>query len=138
MWKYEELMIKYGKEIYIKETDKLPEFQPGKCLAGLVYIDKDLSPYKKHEVLAEEIAHHLITHGNILDQTVLLNRRFEGYARRLAIKMIVPKKEIYELMYQGIYSIHEMANYFEVTEEFMLDAHNYYRVKAGVSLLPSC
>ncbi|WP_436967096.1 ImmA/IrrE family metallo-endopeptidase [Staphylococcus shinii] len=129
-------MIKYDN-INIKEIEEMPDFQPGFCFHGTIYIYKHLSPHRKHEVLAEEIAHHFITYGNILDQRKLLNRRFEGYARRLAIEMIIPKNEIHTLICQGVCTIHEMANHFEVTEEFMLNAQNYYRLKAGISLLPN-
>ncbi|MEB8263032.1 ImmA/IrrE family metallo-endopeptidase [Mammaliicoccus sciuri] len=135
MWKYEQLMAKYDN-INIVESNNMPYFLPGIIIHGKIFINKNLSPKRKHEVLSEEIAHHLITYGNILNQDIHNNRRFEWYARRLGYRIAIPFEEIIDLYNQNVTSIHEMAEHFEVTEKYMIDAYNHYRLKKGIPLLP--
>ncbi|MBU5910236.1 hypothetical protein JVW25_26505, partial [Vibrio cholerae O1] len=61
---------------------------------GVSLINKNLSERRKSEVLYEELAHHKLTYGNILDQTKCINRKFENYARRHGFTSAVPLHEI--------------------------------------------
>lgn len=88
MGKYEELLIQ-NNSIPIIETNRLPEFQSGLYINGQIFIKDDISTHQKHAVLAEEIAHYKYTYGNILDQSNMLNRKFELKARRLANESVI-------------------------------------------------
>ena len=59
-----------------------------------------IATYLKHkaEVLYEELAHHKLTYGNILDQSKWINRKFESYARRHGYEAALP----YTLLWRHI------------------------------------
>ncbi|ELH8561268.1 toxin, partial [Staphylococcus pseudintermedius] len=76
MSKYEELMKKHS-HIPISDNYKLKGNFKGIFANGAILIDKDLSNFQKHAVLAEEIAHYKYTYGNILDQSNMLNKKLE-------------------------------------------------------------
>ncbi|MFZ7646565.1 ImmA/IrrE family metallo-endopeptidase [Staphylococcus saprophyticus] len=125
MWKYEKLMSEYDF-LEFEELSNFPSSQDGYICGNKIYIKDSLTPQQKHEILAEEIAHYKITYGNILDQTNFNNRKFEGYARRQAYKMLMPINEIKELHRNNITTLHDIATHFEVTEQFVKSALSYY------------
>lgn len=126
MGKYEELVAKYPN-LHIKETDKLPHFQSGIYINGEIYINKDRDTTTKLETLAEEIAHHEITYGNILDSSKTMNRKYELKARRLANEILVSLNDIIEAFKYGVHNLFELAEYLEVTEEFILNTIQHYK-----------
>lgn len=77
-------------------------------------------------VLAEELGHHYLTHGNILDQTKSENRKEENKARRWAYDRLIGLKGIIEAYEYGVNSLYEMAEYLEVSERFLVDAIECY------------
>lgn len=91
------------------ETSSLPHFQRGLYYEGAIYTKENMSVYKKHETLAEEIAHHKITYGNILDQSKILNRKFENYARRKAYESVISIQGIIDAYENGVHNLHEMS-----------------------------
>ncbi len=115
---YEELCIN-NEKIKIEETDQLPNFQPGCYMNGKIYIRRNLSEVRKAEVLYEELAHHKLTYGNILDQTKWINRKFENYARRHGFTSAVPLHEIVEAIeqYKKIYGIGTHYGEYSITFE---------------------
>lgn len=60
--------------IEIRETDVMPNDLHGLWLGDLILIKRNLSETRKAEVLYEELAHHKLTYGNILDQSKDINR----------------------------------------------------------------
>ncbi|MEJ7420238.1 ImmA/IrrE family metallo-endopeptidase, partial [Staphylococcus warneri] len=68
---------------------------------GVILIDKNLSERRKAEVLYEELAHHKLTYGNILDQSKFNNRKFENYARRYGYEAALPLRIIVEAHHYG-------------------------------------
>lgn len=114
------------------ETSSLPHFQSGLYYEGTIYIKENMSAYKKHETLAEEIAHHKITYGNILDQSNMLNRKFELKARRLANESVITLQGLINAFNYGVQNIYDLATYFEVTKDFVLDAIQHYKQKYGL------
>src|SRR5699024_75897 len=126
---YEQLLLKYN-DLIIDDTISLPGNFKGFYDNGVILIDKNLPETEKLEVLAEEIAHHKLTYGNIINQNTFLNRRYENYARRLAYKMLVPKNELMFLFSKNVKSLHEIASYFEVSPKFIYEALSYYNKKA--------
>lgn len=125
MWKYEILMCQHNYLTFI-ELSNFPSVQDGYIFQDTVYINENLTPYRKHEIVAEEIAHFKMNAGNILDQTKFNNRKFEGYARRKTYEMLMPLDEIKSITFNGITSLYEISNYFEVTEKFVKSALSYY------------
>ncbi|WP_279525828.1 ImmA/IrrE family metallo-endopeptidase [Staphylococcus gallinarum] len=138
MYRYEEMVMTFdGMDgIFIDDCKSLDGDFEGFYCNGTLLIDKNLSQERKLEVLAEEIAHHYFTYGDILNQRIFINRKFETYARRKAYEILIPLEKINTLYEFGIITVHEMAVHFEVTDEFIVGACNHYRLKKGVSLLP--
>ncbi|RIN77822.1 ImmA/IrrE family metallo-endopeptidase [Staphylococcus simulans] len=132
MGKYEDLLSQ-NSDISVIETNKLPHFQSGIYINGEVYINSNRPTIIKHETLAEELAHHQITYGNILDQSEIQNRKYELKARRLANESVISLDGIIDCFKFGVCNLHEMAQYFEVTEKFIINTILHYKQKYGLS-----
>ncbi|WP_330988701.1 ImmA/IrrE family metallo-endopeptidase [Staphylococcus pseudintermedius] len=128
--RYEDLLIE-NENIDVIETSSLPYFQSGLYYEGTIYIKENMSDYKKHETLAEEIAHHKITYGNILDQSDMFNRKFELKARRLANESVITLQGLINAFNYGVQNLFELALYFEVSKGFVQDTLQHYKQKYG-------
>lgn len=135
MTDYEELhdlAYLYGLEVY--------ENIPLRNCSGL--IDGDViglsdsleTSARKADILSEEISHHLLTVGNILDQTNNSNRKQEHRARMLSYEMRVPLIEIVYALQVGCSNIYEMAEYLGVSEQMLTEALNAYQSKYGLAV----
>lgn len=131
--RYENLLIE-NSNIDVVETSSLPHFQSGLYYEGTIYIKENMSAYKKHETLAEEIAHHKITYGNILDQSKILNRKFENKAKRKAYESVISIQGIIDAYEHGVQNLHEMSLFFEVTESFVQECIKHYKNKYGLQV----
>ena len=128
---YEKLCID-NDLIEIKETSKLPDFQPGCYMNGKIYIKNNLSETRKAEVLYEELAHHKLTYGNILDQSKWINRKFENYARRHGYEAALPLRIIVEAYHYGVSNLYELAEYVQLSEEHVMEILEHYKNKHGI------
>ncbi|MBE7319101.1 ImmA/IrrE family metallo-endopeptidase [Staphylococcus epidermidis] len=128
---YEELCIK-NDWIEIEETNRLPKFQPGLYINGKIFINSNLSETRKTEVLYEELAHHKLTYGNILDQSKDINRKFENYARRHGYEAALPLRIIVEAHNYGVSNLYELAQYVQLSEEHVLEILKHYKNKYGI------
>ena len=97
-----------------------------------IYLRKDMNTTEKTCVLAEEMGHHYTTVGNILDMESIQNRkqerqaRLHGYNRLIGLVGLI---EAYEHRCQNQY---EIAEFLEVTDEFLEECINCYRDKYGI------
>ncbi len=128
---FEELCIK-NDWIEIEETNRLPKFQPGFYINGKIYINSNLSETRKAEVLYEELAHHKLTYGNILDQSKWINRKFESYARRHGYEAALPLHIIVEAHHYGVSSLYELADYVQLSEKYIVEILEHYKNKYGI------
>ena len=128
---FEELCIK-NDWIEIEETNRLPKFQPGFYINGKIYINSNLSETRKAEVLYEELAHHKLTYGNILDQSKDINRKFENYARRHGYEAALPLRIIVEAHNYGVSSLYELADYVHLSEKYIVEILEHYKNKYGI------
>lgn len=133
MGRYEDLIIKYN-HLHICDDFVLPGSFSGIYNDGVILIDKNNSSEKKLEILAEELAHHEITHGNIINQKDIQNKKYELKARRLAYEKLISLKDLIDAYLQGINNLYELANFFEVTEQFILETLEHYKQKHGYSV----
>lgn len=133
MGNFEQLLIK-NDNIKIKETDILPNELSGININEIILLNSNNKHIHKIEVLAEELAHYKITYGDIRDQSVMLNRKFELKARRLGCEMVITLDGIIDAFHAGICNLHEMACYFEVSNEYVLKAIEHYRMKYGLDV----
>ncbi|MGS3983088.1 ImmA/IrrE family metallo-endopeptidase [Staphylococcus pseudintermedius] len=133
MSKYEELMKKHS-HIPISDNYKLKGNFKGIFANGAILIDKDLSNFQKYTVLAEEIAHYKYTYCNILDQSNMLNKKLELFARRKAYESVISLQGLIDAYNNGISNIHEMADFFEVNLSFIQECLKHYQMKYGLSV----
>lgn len=118
----------------ITETCHLPTKLSGVTLDDMIFIKDSLNRVHKLETLAEEIAHHKLTYGDITDQTKFNNRKFEGYARRYAMEQIISLQGIVDAFKNDCHNLYELALFFEVSKSYVLDAIEHYKMKYGLDV----
>ncbi|MET2742458.1 ImmA/IrrE family metallo-endopeptidase [Staphylococcus caprae] len=131
MSRYEQLLSE-NEHIKIKDTHSLPDGYSGFYKDGIILIDKNLSETRKAEVLFEELAHHKLTYGNILDQSKWINRKFENYAKRHGYEAALPLRIIVEAHHYGVNNLYELAQYVQLSEEHVLEILEHYKQKHGI------
>ncbi|MGN7327913.1 ImmA/IrrE family metallo-endopeptidase [Bacillus pumilus] len=99
---------------------------------NVIWINQTLSSVEKTCTLAEELGHHFTTYGNILDQSKLINRKQELRAREWGYKFLFPLEKLIEAQKIGIRSRFELADYLNVTEQFLEDSLKRYKEKYGL------
>lgn len=104
----------------------------GLLVGNTVLMSHRLRLYKeKYCVLAEEIAHHETNTGDILDQSDAGNSQQEHRARMKAFDRLVGLTGIVTCFKAGDRNLWEMAERLEVTECFLLEALEAYRLRYG-------
>lgn len=131
MSRYEQLLAE-NEHIKIRDTHSLPNGYSGFYKDGVILIDKNLSETRKAEVLYEELAHHKLTYGNILDQSKWINRKFENYARRHGYEAALPLRIIVEAHHYGVSNLYELAEYVQLSEEHVVEILEHYKNKHGI------
>lgn len=128
---YEELLQHADSEQIIVKEKPLKNFD-GLVFGNKIAIRKDIkTSTEKSCVLAEELGHYYTTSGNIIDQNNVMNRkqelkaRFTGYNIKIGLMGIVRAYE------SGCQNRYEMAEYLDVTEEYLQDALECYTSKYG-------
>ena len=107
----------------------------GLCCDGMVAISEDVETSVECScILAEELGHHYTTVGNILDLSKPQNRKQERQARLWAYNRLIGLRGLISAYEHGYNKRHEIAEYLEVTEEFLEDAIQCYREKYGVCI----
>lgn len=98
-----------------------------------IAIDKkiDTSAEKKC-ILTEELGHHYTSYGNILDQSNINNIKQEKRARNWAYEKLVGIISLVNAFERGIRNKYELAEYLNITEDFLNEAINHYREKYGI------
>ncbi len=129
---YEALLNESNSEgLIVKE--KLLRSSNGRIKGNRIAIRMDMDTFtEKACVLAEELGHHYTSVGNIIDQSSVDNRKQELRARMWAYNKQIGLLGIAKSYEHGCRSKHEMAEYLEVTEEFLNEALERYRQKYGV------
>lgn len=97
-----------------------------------IYLRKDMNTTEKTCVLAEEMGHHYTTVGNILDMESIQNRKQERQARLHGYNRLIGLAGLIEAYEHGCRNRYEIAEFLEVTDEFLEDCINCYRDKYGI------
>lgn len=127
---YEDLLIEYDTEdIVIKE--KPLQSSNGRIYNNRIAIRHDMNTVDKTCTLAEELGHYYTTTGDILNQENVSNRKQEHRARMWAYGKLLPLQFFILAFKHGCRSIHETAEFLEVSEEFLVDCINAYYSKYG-------
>ena len=128
---YEEMQILHD-DLNIVEMD-LSEVSglKGLYINGHIAIDAKMSDTEKACVLAEELGHHYTSYGNILDQSDTSNRKQELRARAWAYNKQIGLLGLIRAYEHGCKDKYEIAEYLDVTEEYLEDCIDCYRDKYG-------
>lgn len=98
----------------------------------VIAIDSKLNTAEKVCVMVEELGHHYTSTGNILDMSVVQNRKQERQARIWAYNKQIGLRGLINAYEHGCRNRYEIADYLEVTEEFLEESIKCYREKYGV------
>ncbi|MDJ0305359.1 ImmA/IrrE family metallo-endopeptidase [Dehalobacter sp.] len=132
MTRYEALcqeICKQGIKIY--EVPMNPR-NKGLYSDNIICINQRMDKREKICTIAEEHAHYLTTSGNILDLTDVRNRKQEKRARNWAYEKLIPLQSFVKAYKEGIRNRYELAEFLEVTEEFLDAAISRYKEKYGL------
>ena len=115
-----------------------PDHPPidGLYVDGCVALSSDLqTAAQKNTILAEELAHHDLTVGDILDLSDPGNRRQEQKARTLAYDRLIGLQGLDRAIKSGCKNRFEAAEFLEVTEQFLQEAIDRYKEIYGPALI---
>lgn len=90
---------------------------------------------EKSCVLAEELGHYFTSFGNILNMDETQNRKQELRARLSGYDMQIGLIGIVECYKHHCRSLYEMAEYLQITEEYLKEALECYSRKYGENLV---
>lgn len=128
---YEKLMIKYQKDVKIKELPLKYGFK-GLYKNKKVIIDSNIDTNKEKAcILAEELGHHFTSYGDIIDQSDIRNVKQELKARAWAYERLVGIVDLINAHKAGVKGRYELAEFLEVPEWFLQEAIEYYKCKYG-------
>lgn len=130
---YEELLEEaLHQGLTIKE--KPLQANKGRIKGNKIAIKKDIPNVEKACVLAEELGHYHTNTGNIVNLSDVRNRKQELQARLWAYNKKIGLMGIINAYEARCKNKAEMAEYLEVTEEFLEDALKCYKNKYGMSV----
>lgn len=127
---YEQLLIEADKNSLVAKEKNLP-ISKGRIKGNRIAIQRNLHEREKKCIMAEELGHYYTAVGNILDQSTVSNRKQELRGRAYAYNRLVGLVGIVNAYRHRCQSLSEMAEYLEVTEEFLMDSLKYYKAKYG-------
>lgn len=131
MNKYEILLDEANdKGLIVKE--KSLQSSNGRIKGNRIAIRKDLkTTVEKACVLAEELGHYETTVGDILEMSSSWNRKQERQARLNGYNRMIGVFGIIRAYEAGCQAQHEIADFLNVTEEYLLECIECYRDKYG-------
>ncbi len=131
MNKYEILLDEANdKGLIVKEKSLLSS--NGRIKGNRIAIRKDLkTTAEKACVLAEELGHYETTVGDILEMSSSWNRKQERQARLNGYNRMIGLIGIVRAYEAGCQDQHEIAEFLNVTEEYLLECIECYRDKYG-------
>lgn len=127
---YNDLLIEADSNNLITKEKHLSAYD-GRIKGNRIAIRKGLLEAQKKCVLAEEIGHFRTSSGNILDQRNISDKKQESHARVWAYNKLIGLTGIINSYKHGCTSLYEIADYLEVTEEFLSEALQHYKNKYG-------
>ena len=128
-----EALLAESDDMGLLVKEKPLKYNNGRIVGNKIAIRKDIGTLaEKACVLAEELGHYHTSSGNILNQSDAENRKQELRAREWAYDRQVGLIGIVESFQNGCQTLSEMAEFLEVTGQFVREALERYRKKYGV------
>lgn len=128
-----EALLDEASDIGLTVKEKPLKYNNGRIKGSRIAIRQDITTTtEKSCVLAEELGHHYTSVGNILDMTSAVNRKQERQARLWAYNKQIGLIGLVRAFEHGCQNRFEIAEYLEVTEEFLEECIECYRNKYGI------
>ena len=129
---YEQLLTAADQEgLCVKEQPLTGH--DGLIRGSRIAIRKDIeTQVEKSCVLAEEIGHYRTSSGNILDQNKAESRKQEYRARLYGYNLKIGLAGLIRAYEARCRNRYEMAEYLDVTEEYLEEAIDCYKAKYGL------
>lgn len=118
-----------NEQLIVKEKPLINN--DGRIYKNRIAIRTNLTITEKSCVLAEELGHHYTTVGDIIDQSDAGNRKQEMRARLWAYDKKIGLHGIINAYEARRTNIEEMADFLDVTPEFLRNAIKCYKGKYG-------
>lgn len=132
MTQYEELLSIADSENLIIREKPLSE-NNGLIYKNRIAIRSNISTSKEKScVLAEELGHYYTTAGDIIDLNDTNNRKQELRARVWGYNKLIGLIGIIQAFEHGCRNRYEMAEYLDITEEYLDEALKQYKSKYGI------
>ncbi|WWU65180.1 ImmA/IrrE family metallo-endopeptidase [Clostridium baratii] len=129
---YDELLIE-AEELGIIVKEIKMRTKKGLCIGNRIAINIDLTDSEKACVLAEELGHYHLTVGDILEQEHNLdNYKQELLARRWGYDKNIGLLGLINAFEYGCRNKFEIAEYLNVTVEYLDEALEFYKSKYGI------
>lgn len=97
-----------------------------------IIINRDFPTIKEKTcIFTEELVHHYTSTGDITNLSKLENRKQEQRARRWAVDKLIDVKDIIKAFNAGVQGRAELADYLNVTEEFIETALHHFQSLYG-------
>ena len=131
---YEALLVEADDEgLTVKEMPM--KYNNGRIKGNRIAIRKDIdTSAEKACVLAEELGHHHTSVGDILDMTDIGNRKQERQARVWGYNKLIGLSGLIKAYEAECQDRFEVAEYLDVTDEYLSECLDTYRDKYGVGV----
>ena len=128
-----EALLEEADSHQLKVKEKTLNQYNGLIVGNKIAIRKDIeTETEKSCVLAEELGHYYTSSGDILDQSKPENRKQEHRARLWAYNKMITMDKLANARKSGCRNRYEIAEYLDVTEEFLQEAIDSYKEIYGV------
>lgn len=128
-----EALLDEACDMGLTVKEKPLKYNNGRIKGNRIAIRQDIDTEKEKAcVLAEELGHYYTSVGNILDMTSAANRKQERQARLWAYNKQIGLIGLVRAFEHGCQNRFEIAEYLEVTEEFLEECIECYRNKYGI------
>lgn len=128
---YDELLVEaesFG--VTVKEFDL--KTKKGFCHGNRIAIDMNLTNIEKSCILCEELGHYFLSVGDITNQECISNRKQELLARQWGYNKKIGLFGLIKAFENNCLNKYEIADFLNVTEEYLEEAIDYYTYKYGI------
>lgn len=135
-----EYLDPYEEQIMRAEKDALRVYEKpfktydGRIKGNKICIRRDMPQIKKACILAEERGHFHTCTSNLLESSEISNDKLEIKGRRWAHNEMIGLRGLTSAYNRHCETLEEMADYLNVTEEFLLEALDAYREIYGTGI----
>lgn len=127
---YEDILMEADSHGLITREKPLKAHK-GRIKGNRIAINNKLTEKEKKCILAEELGHYYTGVGDILDQSLVSNRKQELQGRIYAYNRLIGLVGIIDAYKNNCVGLSETAEHLNVTEDFLKDALTYYKCKYG-------